>query len=239
VMNLLYGTCGERLGVLRDWRRRCAAVATFGLVVTSALARADVDPQQVEQALNLVPDTQRGTGLYKSCAKCHGTRGQGSDDGDVPLLAGQHRDYLVTQLLRMRAGARPDLGKSVPKYHSASVPALKTLQSIVDTAGYVASLPPEPGAQQGPGHDLDIGHRVFVDRCVECHGPDALGQSDMLVPRLRGQNYSYIREQIARLGDGHRMPRGSPVSEVLGMLTPEESDAVADYLSRLPAVPTN
>jgi cytochrome c553 len=193
-----------------------------------------VDPGQVELALKLTPNLSRGASQYQRCSGCHGRHGQGSNDGRVPVLAGQHRDYLTTRLLRMRLGGA---GASSAPYHSIDDAALRSIQSIVDIAGYLGSLPAVAGSQRGSEQDLQLGSRVFEARCTECHGTGALGQPDMLVPRIRAQNYGYLRRQITDLAEGHRMPRGSPVTEVLGMLTPAEADAVAAYISQLSAMP--
>ncbi|MGH0033775.1 MAG: c-type cytochrome [Myxococcota bacterium] len=49
---------------------------------------------------------ERGALLYRrDCARCHGAHGEGSAEGAVPVVAGQHSAYLLRQL-RAIAGSR-------------------------------------------------------------------------------------------------------------------------------------
>ena len=45
-----------------------------------------------------------GAGGVPACAACHGLEGRGN--GMVPRLAGQHHDYLLSQLQRLQLGLR-------------------------------------------------------------------------------------------------------------------------------------
>jgi cytochrome c553 len=42
------------------------------------------------------------------CSNCHGTAGKGQNPGNpvYPVIGGQHKDYLLAQLLNFRKGAR-------------------------------------------------------------------------------------------------------------------------------------
>jgi len=50
----------------------------------------------------LEPDLQRGAELYETCAACHGPDGRGTDDGEIPAIAGQHGSVLLKQLTDFR-----------------------------------------------------------------------------------------------------------------------------------------
>jgi cytochrome c553 len=52
-------------------------------------------------------ETLRMRSLASTCAHCHGTNGRSVDGEAMPRLAGQSRDFLLTQLLAFRTGARP------------------------------------------------------------------------------------------------------------------------------------
>ncbi len=45
--------------------------------------------------------------LAATCANCHGTDGRTVNDSAVPGLAGMPRDYMITQLVAFKSGARP------------------------------------------------------------------------------------------------------------------------------------
>jgi len=58
-------------------------------------------------------DLERGAGLYaKHCASCHGAQAEGDEEGDVPLLGGQHAAYLTRQFHDAVDGRRPALGRT-------------------------------------------------------------------------------------------------------------------------------
>ena len=53
-----------------------------------------------------------GANLYQAnCASCHGARGEGDDDGGVPMLAGQHPAYLLRQMYDSVDARRPSLAQ--------------------------------------------------------------------------------------------------------------------------------
>jgi cytochrome c553 len=54
----------------------------------------------------------QGANLYEVyCASCHGARGEGDDEGAVPMLAGQHPAYLLRQMYDSVDGRRPSLAQ--------------------------------------------------------------------------------------------------------------------------------
>ena len=69
-----------------------------------------------------------------ACAGCHGDRGQGM--GAFPRIAGQHRDYLVKQLIVFqRTDQRPEGAVMKTVAHAL------TQQNIDDVADYLQALP--------------------------------------------------------------------------------------------------
>ncbi|TFH86789.1 c-type cytochrome [Billgrantia azerbaijanica] len=54
----------------------------------------------------IVGDAERGKRLYRTCASCHGARGQGRHAFNAPRLAGMNDWYLVRQLQHFREGIR-------------------------------------------------------------------------------------------------------------------------------------
>lgn len=53
------------------------------------------------------PQALRTRALAATCAQCHGTDGQAVAGEALVRLAGQPKDYLLTQLLAFRSGQRP------------------------------------------------------------------------------------------------------------------------------------
>ena len=53
------------------------------------------------------PQPLRTRALAATCAHCHGTDGRALEGEAMARLAGQTKDYLLTQLLAFRSGQRP------------------------------------------------------------------------------------------------------------------------------------
>ena len=82
-------------------------------------------------------DVTAGRLLYaRDCARCHGDRGQGDAEAFVPLIAGQHRGYVLRQLRAiagsLRRNAHPGMVETVFDYRD---------DELRDLASYVSSLP--------------------------------------------------------------------------------------------------
>jgi cytochrome c553 len=70
------------------------AAVTSLLLLISASAQASGNPSRGQQLASQV------------CASCHGVDGNMALADDYPILAGQHRDYLVVALKAYRSGDR-------------------------------------------------------------------------------------------------------------------------------------
>jgi cytochrome c553 len=68
----------------------------------------------------------------RTCLACHGPDGNGTGDGQFPLLAGQYADYLAKALHDYRSGARNNAVM-------AGFTATLSDQDIEDLAAYFAS----------------------------------------------------------------------------------------------------
>jgi len=72
---------------------------------------------------------ERGEKLYaKDCAVCHGNRGEGDAKKFMPLVAGQHYQYLLREMALIRDGKRgnanPDMVKVISAYGNADLEAV-------------------------------------------------------------------------------------------------------------------
>ncbi|HIE55726.1 MAG TPA: c-type cytochrome [Chromatiaceae bacterium] len=71
-----------------------------------ALARLE-ESKKVLNIPHYPGDPERGGRFYrKECASCHGRRGEGVWKKRVPMLAGQHSQYLLRQIEKIRKGER-------------------------------------------------------------------------------------------------------------------------------------
>jgi cytochrome c553 len=179
----------------------------------------------------LEPDLEHGAELFRTCAACHGDDGRGTQDGEIPAIAGQHGSVLLKQLTDFRHDQRWDerMQNFTDRHH------LPGAQDLTDVAAYTASLKRFPPTAKGigDGSALGDGASLYFQKCERCHGP--LGQGDLLRrrPRLAGQHYAYLLRQLRETAANQRpgmdrahvgMLKGIPEAELRG---------VADYLSRV------
>lgn len=79
-------------------------------------------------------DAGAGAQKSKPCAACHGADFNTPISADIPLLAGQHEDYLARTLSDYKSGVRKN---PVMVGQAGALSA----QDIVDLAAYFSSLP--------------------------------------------------------------------------------------------------
>jgi cytochrome c553 len=205
----------------------CLACCT-GLLPLSVRAESST-LKDFAEAVRSRPDLERGAALFRECAMCHGPFGGGSEDGNIPRIAGQHFNVLVRQLVDYRHNERWD----VRMEHYAGRRLLADPQSIADVAGYVSQLSREQPRKVGDGELVKRGAAVYAARCASCHGRTGEGNDSAVIPRVAGQQYDYLLRQLHDAVDGRR-PNFSPAHvKLLAKLDRDDLNGVADYLSRL------
>ena len=192
-------------------------------------ARADRD-REFAAAARLEPDLRHGAELFQTCAACHGPGGRGTEDGEIPAIAGQHGGVLLKQLTDFRHDQRWDerMQNFTDRHHLAGA------QDLTDVAAYVSSLPRFPTTAKGigDGTSLSQGANIYFIRCERCHGPLGEGDVSGMRPRLAGQHYAYLLRQLEETAEGRRPGMDSSHVMMLQGLSPAQMRGVADYLSR-------
>jgi cytochrome c553 len=208
-----------------------SAIAVIGMSVFSTVrASEEAVDRKTQTALALDAHPDRGApafGLH--CARCHGPQAQGDAGRAIPALAGQRFAYLVRQLADF-AGAERD---SDTMHGVVSRQGLREPQTWVDIAAYLNRLPTTYQAQIGDGRQLALGRGIFREQCASCHRGDARGDTDGFVPSLRNQQYSYLVDQLHKLGKDYRHNVDEDLVRFLASFDDQDIDAIADYLSRL------
>lgn len=182
-------------------------------------------------------DASRGKIRSKAelCQECHGETGQGTAE-HYPKLAGQWPAYIAKQLLDFQSGARKN-------EIMTAMAADLSRQDIADIAAYFSSVPPwqaTAGNFSARGESLFLNGDAARDlpSCAFCHGADAAGsgQQEAPVPALAGQNQSYLANQLFFWKvDERRNNEGGAMNAVAHGLTAEDIDALAKFLSGIPA----
>jgi cytochrome c oxidase subunit 2 len=80
---------------------------------------------------------ETGAALYSaSCASCHGAEGEGNDAGAVPLLAGQHPEYVLRQLQSAVDGRGPALKQlHGPRVKGLDADQLRAISNYLSNLG--------------------------------------------------------------------------------------------------------
>jgi cytochrome c553 len=179
------------------------------------------------------PNLTHGAALYDTCAACHGPTGAGARDGSVPAIGGQHFKVVARQLTDFRSGNRPDERMQ----HFTNLHHLKDAQEVADVAAYVNALTPAKDPGLGEGKASPEGAQVYARACATCHGRNAQGSSTLAIPRLAGQQYVYLLQQMQDIVDGRR-PDYSPQHSVLfNRLHRAQFVSVSEYLAHVDAAP--
>lgn len=103
------------------------------------------DPKLVAQGEKLFRGGDPATGV-PACSGCHNPAGQGVDAARFPALAGQHPEYVESQLRAFRAAGRGDLGSDVvtrendPSKMMETIAAKLSDQQILAVASFVSGL---------------------------------------------------------------------------------------------------
>jgi cytochrome c553 len=174
------------------------------------------------------------------CKNCHGEHFQGfTGYFTAARLAGQQEEYLLNQFKGLGKHVRDD---PVAKRFMYPVLSHGSPDLWPAIAKYLSKLDAPPAAD-GPRHLVEAGRKIFeegvpesnVPACAACHGPEAHGQDQ--VPRLAGQRYEYLLDELTDWKQGYRSKDPvDPSNEntmvpIAKALTKEQGKAVAAYLS--------
>lgn len=204
-----------------------AAQATKGTADTGAAASSAERPAGGAKSSS-------GNALYAErfrnlCAACHGADGR-SDMAGVPVLAGQHSLYAITQLFLFREGRR----------NNEAMVALAKPMTDADLRGFsdfIGTLPPvAPPAPAAPpdAARMSKGQALAQQhKCVFCHGAALEGGQG--VPRIGGQKEDYLRVTLHGFKSGERPGYTRAMTEALSQVPVEDLDLLAYYAANIGA----
>lgn len=200
----------------------------FTINVAFADTKSDAS-DEVKSAMKLTPDLKAGEKIYELCATCHYDNGWGKEDGSFPVIAAQHRSVIIKQLADIRARNR----ENPTMYPFSGDDVLGGPQGIEDVAGYIASLPANPKQGKGDGKQLELGEKLYIEKCVACHGQKGEGNADTFYPRLQGQHYAYLLRQLQWIRDGRRKNANPAMLALIKDLDDKKLSVIADYISHI------
>ena len=175
-------------------------------------------------------DPVRGKTLGYTCLGCHGidTYKNVYPTYSVPMLRGQHAEYLVAALKAYRAAER---GHATMHAHASTL----SDQDMEDVAAYLGG-----SAVKAAGSEPAGKAPAAVATCQACHGRDGVGIMGMY-PTLSGQHADYLEHSLLDYQKGAR--KNGIMAPFAAQLKPEEVREVAEYCARqkpaLKTVPRN
>ena len=221
---MLAGIGAQCTGVL------VAIAAVFAMMSGEARASEEAVDRATQTALSLDAHPDRGASQFNhECARCHGSHAEGDANRSIPALARQRFAYLVRQLANFSGFERD----SNTMHGVLSQIELRGPQSWVDIAAFLNRASFVNRAQTGDGTHVALGRGIFHEQCASCHRIDAHGDGDGFVPSLRNQHYSYLVNQMHKLGEGRRHNVDEDLVRFLHSFDEQDMNATADYLSRL------
>jgi cytochrome c553 len=160
-----------------------------------------------------------------NCSGCHGIDGR-SQPPYFPRLAGLNADYAEKKIAEFQEAAKPPVDELLARALSVVAPKLgvSRVEARINMVGiahgitaedtkmataWYAKQEPIPGRagdpallEQGKALFLNGLHDQGLPACMTCHGAEAEGKGS--VPRLAGQNGSYILSELAKFNAGDR-----------------------------------
>lgn len=204
----------------------------FGVATTSTAYADGSDP-------NPSADLPAGKQLVDQvCSGCHGPNGN-SIVPNIPKIAGQHRDYLVKQLVEF---AKPAEDKTARNNAVMSgIASSLTPADRRNVAAWLSTQKMSPGLPAKDKAEWEAGQRLFrtgspveaVPACAGCHNPDGEGLPARY-PKLAGQNADYLDAQLRAFRNGTRH-NNKTMQQIAFRLSNPNIKALVAYLSSMGA----
>ena len=195
---------------------RCTLIALVALCA-AACAIAQTTPQP--------PAADAGTDAKAQvCPACHGPNGN-STNPQYPVLAGQNSRYIYLQLKDFKEGRRHD-----PQMDPMAAPL--TRDDMLALADRFSKEKQAPGGFKADPAKVAAG-RAKADEvlCAMCHGGDFVGQNE--IPRVAGQQYAYVKKQLADFKAKRRTNDAGNMTSVAGTLSDDDIENLSQFIANL------
>lgn len=160
--------------------------------------------------------------LERGCLECHNDTRRGA----LPILEGQHADYLALELRHFREQHRHawPMSTIANGLNEAESQAL---------ARRLAAMPwrARPAAPRDERRVAEGAALVVRFECASCHGSEFTGAG--VVPRTAGQRAAYLERQLRAFAAGERYHPPTGTGARMHSLDAKEAAAVAQFLAAL------
>ena len=173
-----------------------------------------------------VPGFESGLKIYQNqCASCHGEDGESRN---VPLLQGQERRYLESQLGRFRAGSRKDgtmdgeMNSVAEGLSDDQIRDVALYLSVSDPCEIASGIDPR---EEGFKEKFIAGRELYSkNNCMHCHA-----SFHHEAPRIMGQRKGVVRHAFGDFLSGTR--KAPHMKEMLEKMNEDQLDQLAVYMS--------
>jgi cytochrome c553 len=202
----------------------------LALILCAAATVALANEPAEKPAAAAKPDLVKAQAIVTQvCAACHGADGN-SIGAANPNLAGQHAQYITTQLTHFKSGVRKNAVM-------AGMAANLSDDDMKNLGAYFADKKAKPMSAKDPAL-AKLGEKIYrggnaatgVPACAGCHAPNGIGIPAQY-PRLSGQYADYTVAQLKAFNAGERT--NVMMNGVAGRLNEKEMKAVAEYIAGL------
>ena len=206
------------------------AILVAAMLPATVTATDHKNIDKITIKLDFVPNLEDGKKTYGVCARCHLPEAWGNEDGTYPQLAGQHVNVLMKQLLDIRTGNRHS-SLMFPFVQQRTIGGYQEMSNVV---AYISTLPMNPAHIKGPWRrqheNYEQGREIYQKHCTGCHGENGEGNNELSQPRLQGQNFEYVNQQLTQVKSGLR--KVDPAMQaVIDQLDYDQLEKVANYAS--------
>ena len=165
-------------------------------------------------------DAARGKTLGYTCLGCHGIPNYKSvyPTYSVPMLAGQHPEYIVAALKAYKSGER---GNATMHAHAVTL----SEQDMQDVALFLSGTTIKAVAGAAPAGETP----AAVATCSACHGREGIGIMG-IYPTLSGQHADYLEHTLVEYRKGSR--RNGIMAPFASQLKEEDIRIVAEYYAK-------
>ena len=208
------------------WASESGGVKAYG---SKDYEWGEMTPERIE-VLRLSGDAVRGKEAYRGCRGCHKPDASGVVDGTYPRLSGQHAGVLIKQMIDTRAGVRIN-PKMLPFVEDPAI----TVQEIADIAVYLSGMSSLRESGKNSDNLSAKGQKLYEEnKCAACHGAKGEGDSAKVHPVIANQHFGYLLRELKHIQQGTRGNSHPEMVKAISRFSPDDLEAVADYLSRLP-----
>ena len=206
-------------------------------LLTAVFAIAVACVTVASSAQEIKGDATAGAQKASICMGCHGIPGYRASFPEVyqvPMIAGQGAQYIVSALDQYRKGDR-----KFPTMRA--IAASLSDQDIADLAAYYSTLGVVAGATLPEKPTIEPSAKVAAilakANCIACHGANFAKPISPTYPQIAGQHANYLYVVLKEYKDGNVNPNFGRDNPIMGGVAKQFSDAdlkaVADYVGSL------